>query len=234
MVRKTNVRQHTRKVKGRPVNVVRHQRSLQPESLGRVGYIPMNERNKTEVLPRTFACRNCGQKFTAEDNAQLGGVCHKCGKKITPYEIISEASITEGKRPREKAEKTEGEKRLIVKTGGGVTIGNYPNTVEGRLDANEKIREARQAGIQGVWSSTTLGSIGKDFYTRRELPFDVVRHQEIKLTKDVDGDPYVFVKDYEAKNGILIKEHRYTGRSFKSKAKAERFVKETMKDMEGR
>lgn len=33
---KTNVRQHTRKVKGRQCNVVRHQRSLKP-NLGRVG-----------------------------------------------------------------------------------------------------------------------------------------------------------------------------------------------------
>jgi len=43
MVRKTNVRQHTRRVKGRPVQVVRHQRSLKPQ-LGRVGKVRLPKR----------------------------------------------------------------------------------------------------------------------------------------------------------------------------------------------
>lgn len=42
-MRKTNVRQHTRKVKGRPVNVIRHERRVE-EQLGRIGKIPLPKR----------------------------------------------------------------------------------------------------------------------------------------------------------------------------------------------
>lgn len=44
-MRKTNVRQHTRTLKGRPVNVIRHERRLQ-EQLGRVGATGMSQASK--------------------------------------------------------------------------------------------------------------------------------------------------------------------------------------------
>ena len=56
MVRKTNVRQHTRRVKGRPVNVIRHERRVQ-EQLGRVGKmtLPKREPLADELIKSTVS-----------------------------------------------------------------------------------------------------------------------------------------------------------------------------------
>lgn len=200
-MRKTNVKSHIRTVKGRPIRVVRHERTVHGRFEGR----PLSTK-------RQFNAFNKRMHDIQESKGRFG-------KQERPLQLRYKYTDDWG---RPVFEDVNNKRSLVF-------VDGVPHTMTKAGEPDVPVKQLYKGGFN-------LKERGqdKDYYASRQRPFGVVRHQEIKLTKDVDGDPYVFVKDYEAKDGMLIKEHRYTGRSFKSQAKAERFVKETMKDMEGR
>lgn len=185
MFHKTNVRQHTRKVKGRPINVIRHQRRVE-EQLGRVGRVNLPKRKplfdefvkstvsfptaifkepppKSEVVEETEEVAAHLQPFAKRQLTELD--VHLLSRRMNDGKISEEEAIAIMPRDGWELESDQVEK-------GRKWLNNIWKNRYGIVKSSSPFEHQQEAALQSFRTAKLVGmesDDGKYFYPRYRI-----------------------------------------------------------------